>query len=226
MSSVTLTQLIEKVRRRAGIEESAYITASENTISDTEITDYINEAASYLHQHLANSSEDYYTTKTQLTVSSGASSCNLPSDFFKLRALDLMTGSDGYREVLDYTVAERNDYRGYSGLYHWPANVRYKLEGSTLTFIPTNSAAGTYHLTYTPQYTNLSSGDDTVSFPMNWHDYVVCYAAIQCLMKLQLPSDELKEHLTRLERMITRGAARRGQPRRMLSLRNRSRYSW
>lgn len=230
MSTTTLTDLIVKARRKAGIEESAFITSSQNAITDAFITDELNSGASFLHQQMADTSEDWFLVTSQITVSANAWSTDLPSDFYIMRTVDKMVGVDGYRPVEDFSNrADRANLRGFYGYRAADADVpRYRLgpistaaPGGVIEFQPASVAAGTYLISYTPQYSNMTAGSDSITFPLNWHDYVVTYAAIQCLVKLQLPTDELRETLARLERMVLKGAAKRGQPRKMLSLRPR-----
>lgn len=227
--SSLLSDLITKVRRKASLETSTFITANESTVSDAEITDAINEGGSYIHYLLADTSEDYRITKVLITVNPGEISLTLPSDFMRLKGIDkqINTNADGYVSLKDFNASERNDFQistGYwQAVYQVPRYNLFDEVARTVELQPAQNAPGTYLVRYTPQYTPLVSPGDSLSLPLNCMDFVIAYAAIQCLIKLNMPCDQLQQHADKLEVMIKKSSARRGQPRRMLNLRQRRR---
>lgn len=227
MSSETLSDLIIKVRRRAGLEASANIISSDQSKQDDEVKDAINSAWSTLRSKLIETNEDMFLTQSNVTVSSPATSLTLPSDFYKFKALDKVFGNV-HIEVSEFNRSERNDrqvalgYNIVTGSYPVP---RYRLLVSSLDLQPPELAPGSYILEYVADVSYLSSDGDTIILPSNWIDFVTEYAAIILLSSMALPCDDLKENLARLEASITKAAMRRGQPRKMAQLRNRRR-SW
>lgn len=214
------------------METSSYITSAEVPVTDAFIDDHLNQAGSQMHQQLANTKDNWFTVPTQITVDQNTNSTNLPNDFYTIRTVDKITGNstDGYIPVHSYDPIQ--DRQNLRGVYGYPRisipAPRYNLgaisqsaPGGIIEFLPASIAPGTYLITYVPQYVPLTLDADVVTFPMQWHDFMITYAAIACLNKVYEPSDDLKEELVKLERMIIKGSANKGQPLEMISTRRK-----
>lgn len=211
----TLTELIAAVRRRACIEQSPYISDSEQSITDAEITDYLNEGGAELHGYLTESNEDYSLTSSAHTIASGASSLDLPDDFYRFRGLDRREG-DGYCTLQPFDLVERNDFQSpfyYTTITVNPIGAYYSLRSSDIQIEPSGSAPGNYRLWYVPVFTNLVDGDDEINHPQNWNNYLVLYAALQCRVKENIgDANELMNQVERMRSRILSESGRRGQP--------------
>lgn len=181
MAAVTLTTLIARVRERADMVGSSFISDSA-----TSLYAWINEGHQKLHGMLVDAmGEEFVSSSSALTLVPGTADYAVPSGFFKLHGIDLLVGGE-YESLEPYMRAERNDYRNanravfqHNG-YTLP---RYALVGGNIRLYPVPNAALTGSILYAPEATVLTTGNDTVSYPNGWETFIVLYAAIQALGK-------------------------------------------
>lgn len=218
MAAVTLAQLISRSRNRANMERSSFV-------SDSELTDYINEAAMRLHELVAAAyGNEYVKSVSSGNTVAGTSDYALPSDFFKLTGVD-MTFNGKVRSLKKYMETERNTYKNMATT-SWLSIPRYKLDNSNIRFLPAPNSALAYSIIYIPllqvtaagptivnkfTYTNTS---DTVNFPNGWEKFITLYAAIECLDKEESETRHLKQKLATWEAELKQIADNRdaGQP--------------
>lgn len=143
--------------------------------SDSEINTWINQGAEALHKLKISSNEDYALTSTTFTLTTASNSYSLPATFYNLKGLDFQDGSRWIR-VQQFSFAERDRYRDDAGF------------------------DGTYRIWYNPTFTELAADSDTVED--RDHEYIVAYAARQCLIKEESDAGELDATLAKLERDI------------------------
>src|ERR1044072_8760952 len=148
MATVTLAQLRTRAKRKADLENSSFI-------SDAEWNDYINEAYQEWYDVLVATFQDYFITEDTFATTAGTDTYNLPSDFYKLVSLDLLTGTR-YETIFPYQELERNAALSSS------AN------------IPT----ATIRRRYIPVPTVLSADADTITTFSGWESLIVTDAAI------------------------------------------------
>ena len=99
--NVSLTELRTLTRQRADMENSQFV-------DDTELTRYLNNSWGELYNLIIdNFNEDYYTTTNTFTLTSGTDSYSLPSDFYKLRGVDLVVTTTESVPLRRYNWAER-----------------------------------------------------------------------------------------------------------------------
>lgn len=174
----TLLQLRTSVRQRCDMENSS------DFISDSELNGYINASYAELYDILVSRFEDYYTTTTSSTVSSGSYSFSVPADFYKIRGVDRLISGTEYYSLSGFNFSERNSYNNSVTFNNFnQINVQYRLIGSTIELTPQGSAPGTYKLWYIPTYTELSDDTDTIDGVNGWEEYVIVDACIKCLEK-------------------------------------------
>ena len=161
----SLAGLRIKARQLADMPSSLFV-------SDAECNGYINDGVSELHDLLTSLYEDYNLVETTFTLTS-SQSFTLPSNFYKLRALDYQRGPGSYEPMRRYLLNERDFAMGR----------RYKVNGLVLTILPDDNYVGTYRLLYTPKYAVLVNDTDTVDDSYGWHELIVISAAIQMLAK-------------------------------------------
>jgi len=166
---VTLQELRLRARERADMVGSKFI-------SDSELDSYLNAGYFDLYDILVSRWEDYYTVEASVTVAAGASSYALPSDFYKLVALD-----KGDTEVAKFTFKDRHNVTALS----------YRIVKDSLVFLPAEVAAGSYTLWYVPLAERLAVATtpptagttDVINDVNGWSEYVVVSAAIMMLQK-------------------------------------------
>ena len=207
-NTITLAELKTQARERADMENSSFI-------SDSELTTYINQSYADLYGILVTRYEDYFTIETTSTVTSGNDTITLPTDFFKLRGLDLALDNS----LNNFTVVTRADWNNRnqrdsnnSRLLRGQFNVSYRIIKDEIKLTPSLNAAGTYRLYYIPIYTPLVNDTDTPETSISnqsWHEYIIVDAAIKMLEKEESNTKHLERQLMKLEERIERAAANR-----------------
>lgn len=180
---VTLEQLVTRVRQRANIENSQFVT-------DIELTSYINESLCELYDLLvASYGQEYFRTSTTFSTTGGVVDYALPTDFYKLISVDVDLGGPCVYSALAYMESERNLYNSFPG-WSYGSPIAYRLHGMNSTFaygsigfIPQPSGTYSITLNYVPACTDLYRPDDTFDGVSGWEEYVVVDAAIKCLQK-------------------------------------------
>ena len=207
-NTITLAELKTQARERADMENSSFI-------SDSELTSYINQSYADLYGILVTRYEDYFTIESTSTVTSVNDTITLPTDFFKLRGLDLALDNS----LNNFTVVTRADWNNRnqrdsnnSRLLRGQFNVSYRIIKDEIKLTPSLSAAGTYRLYYIPIYTPLVDDTDTPETSISnqsWHEYIIVDAAIKMLEKEESNTKHLERQLMKLEERIERAAANR-----------------
>jgi len=198
MATVRLDTLRARMLRHADLDDSAFI-------SPDEARDFLNDSAGHLYDKLVTLWEDYYVTTAALTLT--GTSVALPSDFYKLLAVDV-PGSDGkWHGLKPYSHAERNRYRNESS--GRPEDVRYHLRGlGTLQLFPGYPSAVQGELRYIPALPPLVADADTVDF-LGWEEWVVLHAAMKCKVKAEMDTSGLEKLLALQEQRIQQAAPQR-----------------
>lgn len=182
MLTVTLSQLRTQTRQRADMENTQFV-------SDSELNDYLNASAAELNDLLIGTYEDYRLSTYSISVVAGTASYNLPSDFYKLRGVDLVLDNVGNAVTLKpFNFGERNAYMftptwNVVGL----AYLRYHIKDDQIMFVPVPNNASTVKLWYIPCITRMSSDSDTLDGVNGYEEYVIIDAAIK--MKIKEESD-------------------------------------
>jgi len=208
--ATTLTQFRTRVRERANMEGSQFVT-------DTELTGYINSSASELYDLLVSRFADYYLSDTAVTVTTG-SSIPLPVNFYKLRGLDLDLGGGDYQTLRQFNFNERNkatdDLRV---LQRGVSQLRYRVQGNTISLTPADQATNRYRIWFVPLMPLLVANADSFDGVNGWEEYVVVDAAIKCLQKEESSTTDLERQKGALIKRIEAMAADRdaGEPQRL-----------
>jgi len=191
--------------------------ANNSVVSDTEITDYVNEGLSDMLDIIITQDGDHYRTSTTILTDS-RSAYPLPSDFYQLRGVDMLTGGGDAITLMPYNFQERNAYR--NAYYHTTGYYQYRLTGAAypsgqeIELIPQPNQGQSITVHYVPAITNLSqTGADGYESHFNfyngWEEYVIVYAAIECLAKEESDTVRLDRRLERLKQRIITGSQRR-----------------
>jgi len=157
-----------------------------NFVGTAEWNSYINQSYFELYDLLVDAYEDYFMTSTQFTTNGTDNYFTLPTDFYKLLGVDLgLQSSNGRVTLKKYDFIERNRYvfpnlnANFLGVF----NLRYRLMGNRLTFIPTPSAAQNVTVWYIPKLSVLLQDTDVANGISGWTEYVIVDAAIKALQK-------------------------------------------
>lgn len=192
--TATLLEMRTRARESADMVNSLFV-------SDDELTRYINEGISELHDLLIMQfGEDYYLKSASLTITSGDDTSDIPSDFYKIAGIDVPYSGTSY-SLKKFDFAERNAQILSSDV----RNLRYRLVGTTIKFSPVPSSTITATIWYHPYATVLSSNGSTFDGINGWEEYVVIDAAIKMLNKeesntnhLLLRKQEIKDRINRV----------------------------
>lgn len=202
--SITLAQLKTQARQRADMEDN-------NFISDSELTNYINNSIAELHDILVQAySSDYSIETYEFSTVVDDPDYALPADFYKLRGVDAkLNGSDWYA-LLPFNFNERNKFDDF-GVWSFLGigSVRYRLVGNNLRFSPTPDKAVDIRMWYIPTAPELSDDADTYVNYNGYDEYVIVDAAIKMKLKEESDVSELYQIKSDLLRRIEEASQNR-----------------
>jgi len=194
MATVTLAVLRARARERADMTSSTFIT-------DANFNLWINESGQRLHEKLVDAmGEEYVESTSTVSVVSGTSDYALPSDFFKLYAVDGNINGQN-RTMRPFTRAQRNALQNPIPI--WFGYPRYRVTGSNIRVLP-KTQSFTMTLFYAPTFTLLTGDSSTVNFPNGWERLIVIETAIQALMKEESDVTALRQEQMKMEAELQR----------------------
>jgi hypothetical protein len=209
----TLSQLEDKVRQRANMENSTFV-------SSAEVTGYINASYAELYDILVSRFEDYYSQLQAFSLS-GTNTFALPVNLYKIRGVDASISGNDWQTLRRWNFDERNQIdltrtRLLSGY-----NDRlYRVMGQNLIVLPQDKAAGNYQLWFIPRYTPLVGPTDPLGDVLDFEEYIVVDAAMKCLIKEESDIQELMLMKKQLKDRIEAMASNRDtQPERISDVR-------
>jgi len=209
---------------------------------------FINQAASELYDILVQSYEDYFVAQPALFTTNGSSqSYPLPDGvltfkdpagntyvappLYKLMGVDLGLNNapNGWVTVKKFNFIDRNQYvfPNTSSTLYGVFNLRYRLVGSTIEFIPVPTNQQPMRLWYIPRMAQLLQDTDTLEgIAGAWFQYVIIRAAKYALDKEESDTTKLDEELLFLRKSIEESAPNRdvGQADTISNTRNASGY--
>lgn len=202
--ATTLATLRTRARQIADMVDSQFI-------PDAELDNYINTAYFELYDLVVSSFEDYFTTSTNLTITTG-NTASLPADFYKARAVDYSLNGN-WATVKLFNFLNRNSLNRAAFLNTTPdSGRRYRIMGNTLIIQNVDNAAGTYRLWYAPAPNLLTDGADSISTDlskMGWDEYIPLYAAERMLSKEESSTSDVLRRRGEIAGRITQMAADR-----------------
>lgn len=165
-----------------------------NYVSVPEWNQYINQSYFELYDLLTNKfGEAYYfaTTPYSFTTTGNAQFYDLPSDFYKLYGIDLgLNGSSNAWVTLkrfNFISRNRYIYPNLTSTFLGVVNLRYRVLGNQVEFIPTPAGGQTIRYWYAPKMTSLLQDTDVVDGVSGWTQYIIVDATIKALMKQESP---------------------------------------
>ena len=199
MASPTLAQLRTRVRERANMENSTFV-------SDSELSRYINYSINDLRDKMIiKTGEEYFADIETYALIDGTEEYNLPSDFYKVISCQMLGDNTLYFPMKRFEYAEQNEYA--RPLYSKVADIRYRIRGDKLILNPSTNIQGrTIRLIYVPILPELAQDTDTLTGFNGWDEYVVLLSAIKCLQKEEQDVSDLKQELmvmdARMDKMM------------------------
>ena len=180
-------------------------------VTDAELTSYLNLGFTELYDLVVSAFEDYFTTSTPFTVSSG-NTYSLPADFYKLRALDF-SANGTYQACREFQFNDRNKSQTDLAWMHNSLPARsYRVMADSLIIQPVQSATGSYLLWYVPAPTFLVNPTDTVPLSLSkfgWDEYIVLYAAERMLSKEESSVTDVESERAQIAQRIQTMASNR-----------------
>jgi hypothetical protein len=167
---VSLSELRLLSQQRADMENSQFITSDE-------WRRMINRGYAELFDLIVTSanSEDYFLKSGTVSLVSGTSTYDLPTDFYKSRGVDLNTGGSVV-PLRRYNFSERN----VGGLYSVASDMRYHIQGNSIVFNPKPSSSDTVTIYYIPsprkflEFTTTAIGrGSTTTWTVGTHSFLV-----------------------------------------------------
>jgi len=197
MASRTQVQLRDDARYRADSH-------SDNAASDAELNDYLNESISDLYDlMLSADSHHVFSKNAPVLTSIGDNSYSLPSDFYKLRGVDLYSGGlyrhgrpIDPRETATMAADPPQESRFVYDVRFDPALGNWYL--FTYPAVPVANLA----VVYVPEPPTLSADSDAFYGPSRWHEYVATDTAIKILVKIDEDSGPLRARLDRVRERV------------------------
>jgi len=226
-SAVTLSNLIQSVRRRANIENQTAF------IPDAEITEYINYGLSDLSDILVEAAgQPWYRASKTFTTSSNVDTYSWTTigatDMYLLQSVDIQISAGGETiSALPFMEAERNRYKYYP-TWTFDTPVFYRMEGSGIKFIPVPNGQHQVVLNYYPVNPFLVSGSDTFDGVNAWEEYAIWRAVSDCKAKLEEDPSYAIGRMAQLRAKIIALAEQRdtGSPERMKETHSELPWHW
>lgn len=202
--AITLVELRTQSRQRADMENS-------NFVSDSELNNYINNSIAELHDILIQAYDsDYYIETSEFQTVSDQQDYDLPTDFYKLRGVDVKLNNDDFVTVRKFNFNERNRFDAFViwDFLGAPA-IRYRLLGSKIRFTPKPDKEVTVRLWYVPLATKLVNDTDSLDDFNAYSEYVIVDAAIKMMQKEESDVTVLLAEKAALKRRIEEAANNR-----------------
>ncbi len=186
---LSLGQIREMSKQRADRVNSNFVT-------DAEWNSYITQSAFELYDLLVTLYEDYYLapplefttdgTTFQYPLPNGSNYTGAPA-FYKLMGVDLGLDSSNNAWVtlkkFDFIQRNRYVYPNITSTFFGVFNMRYRIVGNTLYFMPVPSGGQIVRLWYIPRMTQPLLDTDILDGVNGWTEYVIVDAAIKALQK-------------------------------------------
>lgn len=212
---ISLGQVRLMAQQRADLVNSGFITTPEwNT--------YINQSYFELYDLLVTLYEDYFVqAPSQFTTDGSTSQYDLGTiapNFYKLLGVDIGLNLSNNAWVtlkkFDFISRNRYVYPNISSTFLGVFNLRYRVVGNTLMFIPTPSGNQIVRVWYIPRLTQLLKDTDIMDGISGWTEYVIIDAAIKAMQKEESDTSVLMMQKQALMKRIEESASNRdaGQP--------------
>ena len=166
MPTVTFLQLRQWAAQRAGFENSSFIATQE-------AKDLCNQSLRAWRDMLIKAKGDEYFEKTTpylFNTVSGTQIYALPADFYKLTTVYWNSGDGRFLRIPKYMPTESEDFytsQGWTAYSYYGGNlgnvnVKYRLQGTNIRFVPVPLGVYAMKVNYIPDLTDLVNDADTI----------------------------------------------------------------
>lgn len=216
-----------------------------NFVTKSEWNEYINQSYFELYDLMVTTYEDYHMADAFVFQTDGTTSTYpLPNGvvtdvnnvvarpYYKLLGVDLgLANNDNAWVTLkkfDFIQRNRYVYPNITSTYMGVFNMRYRVMGNNIQFIPTPSAGQYVKMWYIPRMQRLLRDTDMADGVSGWTEYIIVDAAIKALQKEESDVTVLYAQKQALIDRIQAAAMNRdaGQPDKISSTRNDGSGSW
>lgn len=194
---MTLGQIRLAAQQRADLVNSGFVTISE-------WNSYISQSAFELYDLLVTTYQDYYLAPQALFLTNGNNSAYplpdgitsfltmsgssfIPKPFYKMNGVDvgLSNNNNAWFTLEKFNWNDRNNfvYPQLNSTILGVFNMKYRVMGSNIEFIPTPSANQYVRLWYIPRMTQPLADNDILDGISGWTEYVIIDAAIKAMQK-------------------------------------------
>lgn len=220
----SLGELRTRAQQRADLLNSGYITTPE-------WNSYINQAMYELYDLLIDTYEDWFKAPSAsftsvgqqfiyplpdgaLTFQDNSGNDFIAKPFYKLLGMDLAlnNANNAYVTIPKFNFIDRNTfvYPNTASTIYGVFNLRYRVMGGNIEFIPTPSASQIIRIQYIPRLPKLLADSDlTTTGISDWNEYIIVKAAILALTKEESPTQALEAQLGYQIERITDSAINR-----------------
>lgn len=186
--TMSLGELRLQCQQRADMVNSGFVTT-------VEWNNYIYNSAQELYDLIATTYEDYYLAVPVTFQTDGTGTFALPNGinysaalpFYKLCGVDLGLSNNNNAKVtvqkFQFISRNRYIYPNVTSTFLGVFNMRYRVMGSNLMFIPTPAAGQWITLWYVPRTVKMLADTDIVDGINGWLEYIICDAAIKAMQK-------------------------------------------
>lgn len=225
--SYTLAEMIDKVRRRADLVNSPFVT-------DTDVADFLNKGWGKLYDLLVTKYEDFFLASTPIVTVAGQENYDLSAvtpRVFKLRGVDwnLSTAADDIVALERWEWSKRGRFSGLPTIAAGRVGLemRYLFQGQIVKIKPAPAGGQSLTVWYVPALTKL---DDTHGIPdtvqEGWEELAVLEAALICATKEQGMAENIPALVKLRDDVLNdiEGAAMNRDAEQPMRLQKRARY--
>jgi hypothetical protein len=186
--SITLKELKTRILKHADMENSSFIEDFDGVSLTTglfsELTMMIQCSIQDFYDLLVDAwGNDYFFEEYSFATVANQKDYALPSNFYKFVGIDYVDTGGRIYPLKKFLFREREKYTNYSSANNQGYNLRYRLLGNNIRFMPTPTSVFNIKLYFIPNPIVPEDDVDTYDFIQGWEDYVIWDVVTKCLMK-------------------------------------------
>lgn len=150
--------------------------------TDTQVGVFLNNAQKEIQKTLLKAHENYYTKRVQTTTVINQSDYLLPTDFMKVHRVEVVLSgtapNEDKRKLDQITMSEADLLQDKTST---PS--AFYLHRDRMVLVPVPDAEKTLRITYTPYVADMVNTTDLPDVPVQYHEAVAIWAAVDCFIK-------------------------------------------
>lgn len=185
--NTTLTAIIARCRERSDMVNSQFVT-------DTELTAWINLSGTELYDLLVGAyGNDYFLKSVTFNTVANKSSYTFASDisgasdFYKLRGMDIVLSGTYSITLKPFSLNQRGIFQNpvWAGTFYG-RSFSYRFDGAAIVLAPVPLGVATLRMWYTPVFTALVNGSDSLDGVDGWEAYIIADVCRMIMNKQQM----------------------------------------